>query len=282
MKNIIIIIKGFIMGIANLIPGVSGGTIALILGIYEKLINILKSFWKDFKNNIKFIFFLGLGIIIALVIGSKLINYSLDKFPLATILMFSGLIIGGLPLIFKKIEKKAGAINVMILILVIVLVVSLSLLGITNSVSLDNVVFKDYLLIFIVGFIAAGTMIIPGISGSLVLMMLGYYDGLIDVFSNITDLSQFKHNISILIPFGIGVLIGIIFISQIISLLLKKWPIPTYFAIAGFVLASIFSVLYEAFKNPISPFELSIGIILAIIGAITTYKLSIMNNKEEA
>ena len=105
-KNISLFIKGFIMGIANIIPGVSGGTLAITLGIYEDLIGVLSNFLKNIKKNIKFLLPIGIGMIASILSLSKVINYCLEHFEIQTILFFIGLILGGLPLILKKAKEN--------------------------------------------------------------------------------------------------------------------------------------------------------------------------------
>ena len=103
-ENIFLVIKGFIMGIANVIPGVSGGTLALTLGIYEKLIKAISHFLSNLKENIKFLLPLGIGMVLAVITMSNVIDYSFKNFPLPTTLFFMGLVIGGVPLLYKRVK----------------------------------------------------------------------------------------------------------------------------------------------------------------------------------
>ena len=180
-ENIFLVIKGFIMGIANVIPGVSGGTLALTLGIYEKLIKAISHFFKNLKDNIKFLLPLGIGMVLAVITMSNVIDYSFKKFPLPTTLFFMGLVIGGVPLLYKRVQgtkesKKVSSyvIGAITFIFVITLALSEQLFNINLTANLSNMNFFEYILLFLVGIIAAATMVIPGVSGSLVLMLLGY------------------------------------------------------------------------------------------------------------
>ena len=101
-----LIIKGFILGVCKIIPGVSGGMVAITLGLYDKGIEAINNFFKDVKKNTLFLGQLGLGLLIAIFVFSKIINYALDHFYLPTILLFIGLIIGGVPNLFKKVKTK--------------------------------------------------------------------------------------------------------------------------------------------------------------------------------
>ena len=107
-ENLVLVIKGMIIGLANVIPGVSGGTLMITLGLYEKIINTISHFFKNFKENLKFLIPLGIGLVLAVLLFSKIIGASLDKYPFPTTLLFIGLILGGLPLLWKKVNTKSN------------------------------------------------------------------------------------------------------------------------------------------------------------------------------
>ena len=276
MENIILIIKGIVIALANIIPGVSGGTLMITLGVYEQIIDIISHPLENIKKNWKFILFIGIGAVIGVLGFSKLISYCLDKFPLATPLFFIGLIIGGLPLLFRKGKVSS---NIKISNLLIFLITFGIVLLFTFLKSGDNVVaittdLKGIILLFLVGIVSASSMIIPGISGSFMLMLLGYYKPIIDVVSNLTKLNSLWDNLKVLIPFGIGLVVGIVLVAKLIEYLLKKYEIKTYFGVIGFVLASIIAIIVPLFKVEFRVLELIVGIILLTIGSIITYKIS--------
>ena len=276
-KNIILIIKGMIIGLANVIPGVSGGTLMITLGIYETVIDTISHFFSNFKKNLKFIIPLGIGVILALLLFSKIIGISLEKYPFATTLFFLGLIIGGIPLIIKNMNKNKNSKKVSNYIIAFIsfsFIILFAMLKSGNDVNLTNINFLNMIILFIVGIIASATMVIPGISGSFVLMLLGYYKPIIDTIRNLTNFSLICHNILVLGSFGIGVLLGIILVSKLIELLLKKFETKTYFAVFGFVIASIIAIIKPLFSIKISILEIIIGVILFIIGTISAYKIS--------
>lgn len=275
MKEIIILgVKGFIMGIANIIPGVSGGTLAITLGIYEKLIGAISHFFKNIKENLKFIVPIGIGMVLSILVLSKVISFCLDKYTLATILFFIGLILGGLPLLNKKVKGHYKNIpNILIFILTFSFVICLSVLKGEGTVSFENMNLMNYILLFLVGVIAAGTMIIPGVSGSFVLMLLGYYKPIIDTISSLTKFNNLFENILILAPFGIGVIVGIVVIAKILEFLFKKYEVKTYFGVMGFVCASLITIFISAEGLIFSIPQLLIGIILLLIGFGVAYKL---------
>lgn len=271
MKAILLFLKGFIMGIANIIPGVSGGTLAIILGIYEKLIDILAAFWKNIKDTIKFLVPLLLGVGVALIAGSFAIDWGLNNFPIATTMFFIGLVIGGIPFIYKKVHKKYSFLNVSIFIIVVAIVLLVSLCAFDRKVSLDDLNFLLIIRLFFVGMITAATMIIPGISGSLVLMNLGYYESVVDAVKGLTNISTLGHSICVLLPFGIGVLIGLFLIARVIKVLLKRFPVQSYFAILAFIVSSVACIIVKMDTSNFRVSELILGILLMCVGGFITF-----------
>ena len=283
MKNIILIIKGFFMGIANVIPGVSGGTIAIILGIYEEFISRISNLFKDLKKNLLFLIPIGIGMGLAIVTTSKLVSYSYNKFPLPTILFFVGLVFGGIPMLIQNVKGKKESkkiSNYIIAAITFLLVIFMAsykfIFSINSEVNFASIDILGYVLLFIVGIVAAATMVIPGISGSLVLMILGYYYPVIDTINALFK-ENFIHNVSILAIFGIGVVVGILLISKLLEMLFKKYNVKTYFGVLGFVFASIvaipLSACIELESIPIDLVQIISGIVVLILGTIISYKL---------
>lgn len=239
-------IKGFILGIANVIPGVSGGTMAVSMGLYELILSSIGNFFKDIKGNFIKLLPIILGILVAIVSTSKLVTYALTNYKAQTLCLFIGLIFGGVSLIMKKIRGKGSKTNYLIFFVVFFFVISLNFLktGLIE-ISFTNMGIIDYILLLVMGFIASSAMVIPGISGSFILMVLGYYDKIIYTVSTITDFSKLGSNLLILVPFGIGVVMGIIFMAKLITNLIKKHETKTYFAIMGFVLSSVVVLLLQ-------------------------------------
>lgn len=276
MKNkIILALKGAVFGIANIIPGVSGGTIALTMGVYEDLIAAIGHFFEKPKKSLSFLLVFGIGAAISILLMSKLISFSLDKFPLPTMLFFIGLILGGIPLLLKKVDKKEKKpLNIILFIITFLIVIGLSLIGeSTKVVNLSTLNIGTILLLLLVGVVASATMIIPGISGSFVLMLLGYYKPIVETISSLTNFKLMSHNLGVLIPFGIGIVIGIVLISKLIEYLFKKYQNTTYYAILGFVIASIITLIVSAFSTKIVISHLVAGILLLVLGAFIGYKL---------
>ena len=121
--------------------------------------------------------------------------------------------------------------------------------------------------------LAAATMVIPGISGSFVLMLVGYYEPIVNTIKDLTNVSLLSHNLLILIPFGIGILIGIVLVAKLIEWLLSKYPIKTYYGVLGFVMASVVAIIKPLISNSANVIEIVISIILLIVGGVIAYKL---------
>lgn len=276
MKNLILIIKGIVIALANIIPGVSGGTLMITLGVYEQIIDIISHPFKNLKNNWKFILFIGIGLVAGILGFSKLISYCLDKFPLATPLFFIGLILGGIPLLFRKgkVKDNIKVSNIIICLITFGIVLLFTFLNSGNSVVTITTDIKGIVLLFLVGMVSASSMIIPGISGSFMLMLLGYYKPIIDTVSNLTKFNNLWDNLKILIPFGFGLVFGIVLVAKLIEYLLKKYEVKTYFGVIGFVLASIIAIIVPLFKVSFNVIELVVGIVLLLLGSLATYKIS--------
>lgn len=285
MKNILLVIKGFIMGIANIIPGVSGGTLALTLGIYEDFIGAISHFFRNIKKHVKFLLPIFIGILLSVITMSNVISTCFDQYPIPTTLFFMGLVIGGIPMLLKRVkntkEKKQVSSYVIALItfsIVMIMAFSEQIFGSgLGNVSFSNMAVFDYVILFFVGLIAAATMVIPGVSGSLVLMLLGYYLPIIGVLKELTKFENLGPNLLVAFVFGVGVLVGIVAISKVIEFLLEKFEAKTFFGVIGFILASVIaipvSVYHEVGSIVFSVPQGILGVLFLAIGIIVGYKL---------
>lgn len=277
-EKLILFIKGIVLGVAFVIPGVSGGTLAVLLGIYEELIEAASNFYKNMVNFKKYFMYLlpiGLGIIFSVAVFAKLIKFGLEKSPIITILIFLGMIIGGIPALVRNVKGTKINLKDMTLMLVgLIIVISMLIFHKSNSnVVLTNMSLTGYITLLLVGAIAAVTMVVPGISGSFTLMLIGYYEPILNLVNDITSFKNLGPNLILIFIFMLGVFIGIIFISKIIEWCLKHYKRETYYAIIGFVLSSIISVIYEVSKFPFNLTHLIIGIVLLVINTVLVYKV---------
>lgn len=274
-ENIMLILKGFALGIANVIPGVSGGTIAVILGIYEKLIDILSNLKTKLKENFKYLLFLAIGLILAIGLFSNAVTFCLKNYPFATILFFIGFIIGGMPPLLNKVKSKIDIKSVICFIIAFTVVMLMAFITPdTMNKSLDIINIKTLIILFLIGVLGAASMVLPGISGSFVLMLIGYYEPIMNSISEFTKLNNLTHNILILAMFGLGVLFGIIFMAKLIKILLEKYEIPMYMGIIGFVIASAISILVSVIGSSYGVLQIIMGVILMFVGIIASRMIS--------
>ncbi len=298
MKFIIDLIKGMFVGVANVIPGVSGGTMAVSLGIYDRLLSAISNFLKDFKKSIKTLLPIILGCAIGILLFSKMIDYLLNNFPFATAMGFTGLIIGGIPMIWLRMKKgyekeEKKSIGLYILVFIIFLAISIVLPMLSGGSDDGTVLTANPLLclqVFLVGLIASAAMVIPGVSGSLVMMILGFYFGIIGSINKFIDavlafdFGKIMNEFLILLPFGIGCLLGIFLISKLIEWLFRKFPTATFSAIMGLIISSPFAIFYKIQQeNSMSGTklpEIIISVVLFIVCALVTYRLGKTDEKE--
>lgn len=283
MKEFIFnILKGIVIGISNAIPGVSGGTMMVSMGIYDKLIFLLTHFIKKMKEAIAMLIPLGIGMVLAIALFSKLFSHILfPKFPVQTNMFFIGLILGGLPLIYGKVKgNKIKIPSVIAFIAFFVLVVGLAVIGKGSGATADtSFSVINVIKLFGVGVVAAATMVIPGVSGSMMMLVLGYYYTFIDTISALTDalkafdIAAILDTFTILVPFGIGAVIGVVVIAKFIEYVLKKFPLITYWAIIGLVVASPVAIVIMMDVAAIGVVEIISGIVLFALGAVIAYKL---------
>ena len=220
MELVFNIIKGVMIGIANVIPGVSGGTMAVSFGIYDRLISSISGFTKHVKESLALLAPILLGCALGIAGFTYAIEYLLENHTFVTCMTFVG------------------------------------------------------------GIVASATMVIPGVSGSMMLMILGYYYGIINTITSFLDglramdLAALKDGFLLLAPFGIGVLLGIVLIARLISFLFERYGVQTYGAILGLVLASPFAIFYNTGLfgelSSLSVWAVLLGIMLMIGGAVVT------------
>ncbi len=276
------ILRGIVVGLANVIPGVSGGTMMVSMGIYDKLILVLTHFVRRFKEAVALLVPIVIGMLLAIAVFSKLFSeVFFPNYPLQTNLFFIGLILGGLPVIYKKVRGNTIRLpHIAAFAVFFVVVVGFALLGegvdsgADVSFSVVNVI-----KLFFVGVIAAATMVIPGVSGSMILMIMGYYNTILDTVSAFIDalrgfdIGRMLELCLILVPFGIGVLIGIVAVAKLIEFILKKYTLVAYWAIIGLIAASPFAILIMMEAGTIGVLQIVTGIVLFAAGFFVSLKL---------
>lgn len=277
------ILRGVFIGVANIIPGVSGGTIALSMGVYEKIIGAVNNLRKDFVGSIKTLLPYGIGAVVGIICLSFIIEFCLENFTIPTLFAFIGLIIGGLPAIYKRVkgEKiKVTHIISFILLASVIIVPTIVTVGMTDSVKTVEFGFVSIIIMLVLGMISAASMVIPGVSGSMMLMMLGYYETILESVNTFVtaaltfDFATALSMLGILFPFGIGVLAGILIAAKIIEKLLKRYPNATMWGIIALVVTSPFAILYGVDFAGTTLVTVIISIITFVLGTVGAIKLS--------
>lgn len=269
MNFLILIVKGFIIGLAKIIPGVSGAILAISMGIYEKAIYSISNFFKKPFENIKFLLPLVIGVFLAIVIGSKAVLFLINNFYLPTMLLFIGLIIGGMTNIFNKIKlKDLTKFQYLIMTICFSFVFLLSFVGKQNYFITSHNSFLDTIIFIIIGIIDAVTMVIPGISGTAVMMLLGLYDILLELLGSLTNFNTIIANLNLLIPYAIGIIATIFILSKIMNYLFNKKETTTYCGIIGFATSSVFMLFLDTLNKDYQLIEIIISLMMLLIGTL--------------
>ena len=278
MKNLL---KGIVMGIANIIPGVSGGPMAVSMGIYDRMIHCVTHLFKEFKESMKFLIPIFLGIGIALVGLSFIIEPAFAYFPLQTNCLFIGLIVGGLPAVWQKVKGKGIKISYIVpFVLFFAVVVGMAAIGEKEGTAADlSFSVWSVIKLFAVGIIASATMVIPGVSGSMMMLLLGYYNPIVAAIKNfVTALASFDmagilEGCGILVPMGLGIVVGIFAIAKVIEIIFEKFPIQAFWAIIGLIVASPIAIFLLGDVGAITVIGILTSIVTFAVGFLVAVKL---------
>lgn len=290
---------GIFVGIANVIPGVSGGTLVVVFNIYDKFVNAITLNLKKLFKNWKFVLPILAGMAVGILIFSKVLTKLIDKFPMQTNFFFIGLIIGSIPLLskytFKKNPEKEvssennnsipGFLKILILVFEIILGIAIIVLfqylhvkygdAKTEITGLPAISPSLAVKLFIGGILGAVAMIIPGISGSLIMLILNIYTVIITAISGLMDKGTFIQSALILLPAGLGILVGLFAGAKLISILIEKIPNYTYALILGLIIGSALVMIpYKTYSGNIvfNLFFMGIGFCLAFFSTLFSGK----------
>lgn len=258
-------LKGLAVGVANIIPGVSGGTMAVVMGIYDRLIGAVSALRKDFKNSVLYLLPIGIGAVMGILLFSRLIELLLRDFAMPTNLFFLGLIVGSIPMIYHRAVKESfKPVSMVPFVICFAIMMGMTLLqnvSDAGSALITTLTPVSAIQLILAGAVAAACMIMPGISGSMVLVLMGVYTSVLTAISSL--------NIPVLIPVAVGILIGLLGGAKLIDFFMKRYEQQTYFAILGLIAGSILPILLSAGYTPgvqtlLSVFTLVLGAALAL------------------
>lgn len=256
-------LKGMFMGVAFIIPGFSGGSVAAILGIYEKLVGAIADILHSFKKSFITILPIFIGLCIGAVSLMFPLKWALSAFAFPTVGLFVGLALGGLPAITEQTKGRISLGNALSFLIPCAVAIALCFMPIAKDKELMELGFSGYLLLFAVGILGSTALVIPGISGSMILLILGYYNPILAVLTEKLLLGQdVGRALLVLGSVGLGIVVGFISISVIMKKLLTVARRSTFFAILGFIIGSVPTIFVSTAKDggytlatlPSSPF----------------------------
>lgn len=270
MKFLIDCLKGICIGSGAILPGISSGVLCVIFGIYDKLVDSVLGIFHNFKKNLLFLLPIVIGCFIGVILFGNLLDFLFTFYPLQTNYAFIGLILGSVPVLIKKVNNtKTFRLHYLVYTLIAFIIGLLTVILenhisnniLTSNSDLLNVLssniapsLSSILLLVISGFFMSIGIVVPGVSSTLILMCFGIYNVYLQAISNL--------NIGILIPLGIGVVIGGIVFLKLIKYLLDNYYLQTFYSIIGFTLGSIL-VLYSPITFDTTGF---VSILLLIAG----------------
>lgn len=230
------IYRGFAMGVCDLVPGISGGTVAVLLGFYDRLIEAINGiFSREWKRHFAFLIPLGIGMVSAIFILGRVMEWLLENHEVGTMYFFVGLIVGVLPFLLRESDaKRTFAWKHYLFVLVGIGIIFLIDMGTEKTALITDRSLATYGLFFVSGVLASAAMILPGISGSFVLLVLGVYYTAIGAVVNL--------ELTVIITVAAGIFIGIITMSKIIRFCLHRYKTATFAIIIGLVIGSVFAI----------------------------------------
>lgn len=279
---------GILVGVTSIAPGISGGTIAIALGFYENLINAIANIFSDFKRHFSYLFPFGVGAVISIAALSVVLDYLFENYTMPTSTLFIGLIVGTLPFIKKKVTdsldgSKLNYKHITTGSVFFVIVLIPVFIGEDNATAIFAPETQggtgSIILFLIIGIIIAATMIIPGLSGTMILMTLGLYKLLLSTTSGFVtaaaslDIPAVMGLLDAVLPIGLGFAAGGFFIARILNKLFQKIPSYIYSAIFALICATPIVMLAEIDPSDLTLINIVISCITFIIGLLLVRKL---------
>ena len=270
-------IIGFVIGVASMLPGVSGGLIAVLCGVYERVIEDISDLKNKLFSDFRFLLMIGIGLLLGMLVCTIVLDHTMDSFALGCMAFFFGLIIVQVPDVLKLAGySKVSDLNLLDVVFFIIglgIIIILLIINMNNAaeVNPDEHTIVNFVLFAICGVALAVSKIMPGISGSTLLIALGLFDVTI---SSIAHLDMF-----FLVPLCIGLVVGVLGFAKVMKYCLEHYRGPTYMMILGFTVGSLIMLIYEiSVLNP-SNLDYVIVVVLAIVGAIVGYAFSYYGKK---
>lgn len=245
------VLRGVGIGIAFIIPGFSGGSVAAILGVYERLVNAVADIFKHFKKSILTLLPILLGMLVGIAALILPIQWGLHHYPIPTVTLFVGLAIGGIPSITEKLKgAKLNWQYALAFMIPLLAAAALCFLPLAGDVNLFDLNVGGYFLLVLIGVVGSCALVVPGISGSMLLLIFGYYNPIVGlVTGNLLHGDQVGICFAVLGCLAAGLVAGFFAISVLMKTLLKKCPRGTHFSILGFIIGSIPAVYVSTIRE---------------------------------
>ena len=270
------LIKGFAIGTAAIIPGISGGTIAFMLGIYDQMIEAIVSLRHQPKKSLQLLLPIGFGIVGAIGLLTYPMGLALTYAPFPTITLFAGLIVGSLPQLRKDLPTKLDGRSWVIVVIPAILATLLGIFSVVGKLDASSVLVDDAfipkLLLLGVGFLGVSAFVVPGISGSMLLLSIGFYEPvlsslqrLLDSLFDVNNLVPELFNFSLL---GVGALVGFVVITLVMKWLLSHHREAVNLAVFGFILGSLVAIFYNYEMLPVYE-QLDLGMMMLGVFTLT-------------
>ena len=284
------VLKGITIGFAAMIPGVSGGTMAVLTKCYDKLVGSVSTLFKNFVKSFLILLPLGIGVVIGAATGFIALRVALNSILFTIVSIFFGLILGSVPSIAKEVKgEKVQPKHIVAFAIAFVFVVGIALasflISLGTGYSVESLFVEPKWWLFLVmiplGFIGSVALVAPGISGSMILLILGFYQPLFDTIHAVLHFENVGQNIGLLACFIVGLIAGFFFVSKLMKMLLEKHRTITYWVILGFIIGSLPSLYLNAeiYVGKVDEYvgignqliEIPFGIVLLIGAAVGTF-----------
>ena len=286
------LVKGLAIGVSFIIPGVSGGTMAVILGIYDKIINSVNLLTKKFIEAFKILLPIGLGAVLAILICWYPFKLAFEHIMIVMVSLFAGFIVGGMPGIFDEVKsQKMKPIYIVVCVLAIILSAGLGFLSVSLKLNIQSLYDSRpwwlYVLVVMSGVISAFALVVPGISGSMIMMVLGFYTPTLNLIDNFLSWTNIGSSISILACLVVGAIVGVFIASKTMALLLKHFRNGTFYAIIGIIIGSLIAIYYnfEIYEYYMTVgfrwWEVLLGGVALVIGIAITYMFVRFGRKDK-
>ncbi|MDD3938636.1 MAG: DUF368 domain-containing protein [Bacilli bacterium] len=276
------LIKGLAIGVAFIIPGVSGGTMAVLLNLYDKIINSINNLTKKFFESFKILLPIALGAVLAILICWYPFKLAFEHIMIVMVTLFAGFILGGMPGIFDEVKGvKVKPVHIIAMIISIVFAAGLGALSVLFELNIQSLYDSRpwwlYILVLLAGIISSFALVMPGISGSMILIVLGFYTPTLNLIDNFLAWTDVWASISILATLAVGVVIGVLLASKIIAFFLNRFRTGTFYAIIGIIIGSLIAIYYN---YEIYDYYLTVGVrwweilisgIALVIGGAVSY-----------